>query len=122
MVRVLELNPIIVKELRSRMRGGRLYLILTGYLVGLGLVSYAILRVFQSQAENGMQIISAHVGQGLFASLALAETRREDRRTHLAERLRGDGPTRHGAVPSPTADTVPASSLPGTNGGAAEIW
>jgi ABC-2 type transport system permease protein len=67
-------NPIIVKELRSRMRGGRPYLILTAYLLGLSLVCYAILRVFEGQAQNGMQIVSAHVGQGLFAVLALAET------------------------------------------------
>lgn len=71
---VLQPNPIIVKELRSRMRGGRPYLILTGYLLGLSLVCYAILRVFEGQAQNGMQIVSAHVGQGLFAVLALAET------------------------------------------------
>lgn len=70
----LQPNPIIVKELRSRMRGGRPYLILTGYLLGLSLVAYGVLRIFQGQAQNGMQIISAHVGQGLFAALALAET------------------------------------------------
>ncbi len=74
MFSVLQPNPIIVKELRSRMRGGRLYLILTGYLLGLSLVCYGILRVFEGQAQNGMQIISAHVGQGLFAAIALAET------------------------------------------------
>ncbi len=74
MYRVLQPNPIIVKELRSRMRGGRMYLILTGYLLGLSLVCFGILRVFEAQAQNGMQIISAHVGQGLFAALALAET------------------------------------------------
>lgn len=71
---VIQPNPIIVKELRSRMRGGRPYLILTGYLLGLSLVAYGVLRIFQGQAANGAQIISAHVGQGLFAALALAET------------------------------------------------
>src|SRR5687767_7783974 len=74
MYRALQPNPIIVKELRSRMRGGRLYLILTGYLLGLSLVCYGILKVFDGQAHNGMQIVSAHVGQGLFAALALAIT------------------------------------------------
>ena len=74
MYRVLQPNPIIVKELRSRMRGGRPYMILTGYLLGLSLVCFGILRVFEGQAQNGAPIISAHVGQGLFAALALAET------------------------------------------------
>ncbi|HEX6290709.1 MAG TPA: ABC transporter permease subunit [Herpetosiphonaceae bacterium] len=70
----LQPNPIIVKELRSRMRGGRPYLILSGYLLGLSLICYAVIRIFQAQAETGTSIISAHVGQGLFAALALAET------------------------------------------------
>lgn len=67
-------NPIIVKELRARMRGGRVYLILSGYLLGLSAVCYGVLRIFQGQAFNGMAIVSAHVGQGLFAALALAMT------------------------------------------------
>jgi ABC-2 type transport system permease protein len=71
---ILRPNPIIVRELRSRMRGGRPYLILVGYLLGLSVVSFGILRIFEAQARNGMQIISAHVGQGLFAALALAMT------------------------------------------------
>jgi ABC-type transport system involved in multi-copper enzyme maturation permease subunit len=69
----LQPNPIIVKELRSRMRGGRPYLILSGYLFGLGLICYAVIRIFESQAQTGTAVISAHVGQGLFAALALAE-------------------------------------------------
>ncbi len=69
----LQPNPILVKELRSRLRGGRVYLILTGYLLGLGVVCYGILHIAQAQAASGMQILSAHVGQGLFAVLALAE-------------------------------------------------
>ena len=70
----LQPNPIIVKELRSRMRGGRPYLILSGYLLGLSLICYVVIRIFQVQAAGGTTIISAHVGQGLFAALALAET------------------------------------------------
>ena len=68
------LNPIIVKELRSRMRGGRTYVILSIFLIGLAIVCYAVLRVFQAQARAGNPVISAHVGKGLFAALALAET------------------------------------------------
>lgn len=73
MQRILQPNPIIVKELRSRMRGGRPYLILSGCLLALSLVCFGVLRIFQGQADNGMMVISAHVGQGLFAALALAE-------------------------------------------------
>ena len=67
-------NPIIVKELRSRLRGGRTYVILTIFLIGMAALCYAVLRVYQSQARIGQPIISAHVGKGLFAALALAET------------------------------------------------
>ena len=70
----LSVNPIIVKELRSRMRGGRTYVILSIFLLGLAAVCYAVVRVFEGQARAGNMIISAHVGKGLFAALALAET------------------------------------------------
>lgn len=73
-MQMLQPNPIIVKELRSRMRGGRPYLILSGYLLGLCLICYGVIRIFEAQAQTGAVIISAHVGQGLFAALALAET------------------------------------------------
>jgi ABC-2 type transport system permease protein len=71
---MLQPNPIIVKELRSRMRGGRPYVILTGYLLGLSLLCFGILQIFERQSANGATILSAHVGQGLFATLALAMT------------------------------------------------
>lgn len=70
----LSVNPIIVKELRSRMRGPRTYIILSIFLAGLATVCYAIIRVFEGQAQAGNMIISAHVGKGVFAALALAET------------------------------------------------
>jgi ABC-2 type transport system permease protein len=70
----LQLNPILIKELRSRLRGGRVYLILSGSLLGLGIICYGVLRIAQAQADSGMQILSAHVGQSLFAVLALAVT------------------------------------------------
>lgn len=73
-MQMLQPNPIIVKELRSRMRGGRPYLILSGYLLGLSVICYGVIRIFEAQAQAGTPIISAHVGQGLFAALALAET------------------------------------------------
>jgi len=70
---MLAVNPIIVKELRSRMRGGRTYLLLSIFLFGLAALCYAVIQVFEGQARAGNQVISAHVGKGLFAALALAE-------------------------------------------------
>jgi hypothetical protein len=40
-----ETNPIIVKELRSRMRGGRAFATLTGALILLAACGYAIYRI-----------------------------------------------------------------------------
>lgn len=74
MYRVLQPNPIIVKELRARMRGARPYITLASYLIGLSIVCYGVLQIFNGQSKNGTMIVSAHVGQGLFAALALAET------------------------------------------------
>lgn len=71
---LFQLNPIVIKELRARMRGGRPYLILSGYLLGLSLICFGVLRIFEGQASNGTLIVSAHVGQGLFTALALAMT------------------------------------------------
>lgn len=67
-------NPIVIKELRGRMRGGRPYLILSSYLLGLSLICFGVLRIFEAQARSGAMIVSAHVGQGLFTALALALT------------------------------------------------
>lgn len=67
-------NPIMVRELRSRMRGARPYLMLSGYLVGLSAICFGMLRILALQAQQGLPIISAHVGQGLFAALALSMT------------------------------------------------
>lgn len=68
------LNPIIVKELRARMRGSRTFAILSLCLIGLAGLCYAIIQVYAAQARAGSFVISAHVGRGLFAALALAET------------------------------------------------
>jgi ABC-2 type transport system permease protein len=62
-------NPVLVKELRGRMRGARAYLILTGTLAVLGLVSYGLYRIarFSAQSYGGQQ--SAMIGQGVFVGL-----------------------------------------------------
>lgn len=69
----LAVNPIIVKELRSRMRGVRAFAILTVVLLLLALVSYALFRtVTLTQSYSGMPL-SPLVGQVVFAGLALLE-------------------------------------------------
>ncbi len=70
---MLSINPIIVKELRSRMRGGRSSIILSVFLVGLAALCYSVISVYQAQARMGNMLISAHLGKGLFAALLMAE-------------------------------------------------
>ena len=69
----LETNPILVKELRSRMRGGRAFAVLTITLVILGAFSYALYRMILPTANYGPTPISPQLGQIMFAGLALIE-------------------------------------------------
>ncbi len=68
-----ELNPIIVKELRSRMRGARAFAILTGSLVLMGAVGYALYRMTLASTQYTSSPISPQVGQMLFTGLAFME-------------------------------------------------
>lgn len=65
-------NPIIVKEFRSRMRGWRAFAILTGYLVFLALFSYAIYRVILLSTQYGGigMPLSPLIGQALYGAIA----------------------------------------------------
>ncbi|MCB0178812.1 MAG: ABC transporter permease, partial [Anaerolineae bacterium] len=65
----LALNPIIVKEFRSRMRGWRAFAILTIYLVFLALFSYGIYRMMLLFPSYGVPL-SPLIGQSLFAAIA----------------------------------------------------
>ncbi|MFQ5344078.1 MAG: hypothetical protein ACE5F6_21250, partial [Anaerolineae bacterium] len=70
----LPTNPVIVKELRSRMRGGRAFAVLTAFLLILSLVSYALYRIVGTAMQfNASGLMSAVIGQTLFAGLALFE-------------------------------------------------
>ena len=64
------LNPIIVKELRSRMRGGRAFAILTGMLLLLGGALYGLYRIMVANMFY-TSMLSASIGQALFSGLAL---------------------------------------------------
>jgi len=71
------INPIIVKELRTHMRGSRAFAILTGYLLILGLLAYGLYRITLASVQQGygpgMTSQSAHIGQTLFIGLAFLE-------------------------------------------------
>jgi ABC-2 type transport system permease protein len=68
-----EMNPIVVKELRSRMRGGRAFAVLTGVLLLLGAVSYLLYRMAIVAAGYGGFPLSPQIGQVLFVGLVLVE-------------------------------------------------
>jgi ABC-2 type transport system permease protein len=69
----LRVNPIIVKELRSRMRGARAFATLTGVLLLLGAVSYALYRIVLSTMRYSGGPLSPQIGQALFTTLAFLE-------------------------------------------------
>jgi ABC-2 type transport system permease protein len=69
----LGLNPIIVKELRSRMRGTRAFAVLTGTLLLLGMVSYALYRLVLTTSRYSNAPLSPTIGQTLFTGLAFLE-------------------------------------------------
>lgn len=70
----LRVNPIIVKELRSRMRGPRAFVTLTITLLLSGVVMYGMLQLTTAMSSNyGSTILSAQVGQMLLAALSFLE-------------------------------------------------
>jgi len=72
-----QLNPIIVKELRSRMRGWRAFAILTGFLLGTAAACYGLYRIIMATIYynygGSYGSPSALIGQTLFGGLALFE-------------------------------------------------
>ena len=60
-----ELNPIIVKELRSRMRGSRAFATLTGILLILAVFSFALYTLIVRTAQYSSIPLSPQVGQAL---------------------------------------------------------
>lgn len=68
--RSFQVNPIIIKELRSRMRGGRAFVTLTAILVFLSAFSYAIARFTLATSRYSSTPISPQIGQTVFAGLA----------------------------------------------------
>ncbi len=68
-----QLNPIIVREVRTRMRGVRPYAVLTIFLVLMALTGLGIYQLMVQQARFGGTLLSAQVGQALFKGLAFVE-------------------------------------------------
>jgi ABC-type transport system involved in multi-copper enzyme maturation permease subunit len=67
----LSVNPILVKELRSRMRGWRAFGVLTFYLIFLAIFSYVVYRVMINTASFGFGVpLSPLIGQALFVAIA----------------------------------------------------
>jgi ABC-2 type transport system permease protein len=66
-------NPILIKELRSRMRGPRAFLTLTGVLFLLGGVSYLLYRLALATQNYSYAPLSPQIGQSLFITLAFLE-------------------------------------------------
>lgn len=69
----LGINPVIVKELRSRMRGARAFVILTSALLLLGTVSYALYRIVLATSRYTLSPLSPEIGQVLFVALVFLE-------------------------------------------------
>ncbi len=69
----LQVNPIIVKELRSRMRGGRAFITLTVTLLLTAGLMYALLQVMLSVSQYSYDVVSPRIGQALFTVLAYLE-------------------------------------------------
>jgi ABC-2 type transport system permease protein len=69
----LAANPIIVKELRSRMRDTRAFLTLTAMLLLLGGSSYLLYRLAITTSSYSSIPLSPQIGQSLFLALAFLE-------------------------------------------------
>lgn len=66
-------NPIVVKEVRSRMRGVRAFATLTGILILLGGISYAFYQLVLVNTRNSGTPVSPQIGQALFSGLMFLE-------------------------------------------------
>jgi ABC-2 type transport system permease protein len=70
----LHTNPIVIKELRSRMRGPRAFVILTAFLLLLGLFTYGLYRIVTySSNMGGGATLGAVIGRTVFIGLAFFE-------------------------------------------------
>lgn len=66
---MLELNPILVKDLRSRMRGARAYILITIYLLILAGVALLLYAAIAQDIGNDLNA-GRRIGQALFFTIA----------------------------------------------------
>jgi ABC-type transport system involved in multi-copper enzyme maturation permease subunit len=66
-------NPIIVKELRSRMRGARAFITLTSVLIMMSIISYGLYKLVLISSAWSYTPLSPQIGQTLFTSIAVIE-------------------------------------------------
>lgn len=69
----LEINPIVVKELRSRMRGGRAFLTLTILLLVTGGTMIGMIGLMTNVSNMRSTVLSFQVGGILFSILVMLE-------------------------------------------------
>lgn len=65
-----ELNPVLVKELRGRMRGARAFILLTAYLGILGVVTVLLYIAVATNSGNSFDA-GRQIGQALFYVIAV---------------------------------------------------
>ncbi len=69
-----EPNPVLVKELRGRMRGARAFIMLTLYLLLLGCFTLLIVYSYSGSSEQtGVDVEMTQLGQTIFLSVTLIE-------------------------------------------------
>lgn len=66
------MNPVLGRELRSRMRDWRFSLVLSAYLIGLGLVAFGTLYIMTRQLKFG-GVIGPDAGVRIYAVLAIMQ-------------------------------------------------
>jgi ABC-2 type transport system permease protein len=66
---LFRVNPIIVKEIRSRMRGPRAFITLTIILALMGGLMFAMLQIILVNSRY-TTVLSPQIGQGMFGALA----------------------------------------------------
>ena len=69
-----EFNPLLVKELRGRMRGARAFVVLTVYLLLMSCVTSIIYYTYSANARGpGSGLNTAYIGETVFATVVILE-------------------------------------------------
>lgn len=70
----MQLNPVMVKELRARMRGWRALFILVVYLAVLSIITLLIYSAARDLTRGSNSLASAQVGKAIFSGLVVFQT------------------------------------------------